>query len=271
MDRRAADRLLVQPVIGYLSDRTWTGLGRRRPYFLVGAVLASLALFAFPNVPALWVAAGMLWILDASINVSMEPFRAFVGDQLAPAQRPAGYAMQSFFIGGFGGRQPVAVDAGEGGVATPRRKARSRTRCAMRSTPAAWSCSARWPGRCCARANIRRPNWPRSTTPNRTRAGAEQRTEAARGSGRRRRWLLVAGVAGWFAVAGGLDKQLYVLAAASPATARRARQRIHPRRRHARQHHARPARHAAGDARLALVQFFRGSRCSRCGSTPRRR
>lgn len=91
--------LLVQPIVGYLSDRTWTGLGRRRPYFLIGAVLASLALFAFPNVPALWIAAGMLWILDASINISMEPFRAFVGDQLAPAQRPSGYAMQSFFIG----------------------------------------------------------------------------------------------------------------------------------------------------------------------------
>ena len=91
--------LIVQPVVGYLSDRTWTGLGRRRPYFLAGAVLASLALFAFPNVPSLWVAAGMLWILDASINISMEPFRAFVGDQLAPRQRPAGYAMQSFFIG----------------------------------------------------------------------------------------------------------------------------------------------------------------------------
>ena len=91
--------LIVQPIIGYLSDRTWTGLGRRRPYFLVGAVLASLALFVFPNVPVLWVAAGMLWVLDASINISMEPFRAFVGDQLSPAQRPAGYAMQSFFIG----------------------------------------------------------------------------------------------------------------------------------------------------------------------------
>ncbi len=91
--------LIVQPIIGYMSDRTWTGLGRRRPYFLVGAVLASLALFAFPNVPALWIAAGMLWVLDASINISMEPFRAFVGDQLAPRQRPSGYAMQSFFIG----------------------------------------------------------------------------------------------------------------------------------------------------------------------------
>ncbi len=91
--------LLVQPIVGYLSDRTWTGLGRRRPYFLFGAVLSSLALFAFPNVPSLWVAAGMLWVLDASINVSMEPFRAFVGDQLPPSQRPAGFAMQSFFIG----------------------------------------------------------------------------------------------------------------------------------------------------------------------------
>ena len=91
--------LLVQPLVGYLSDRTWTPLGRRRPYFLAGAVLASLALFAFPNVPALWIAAGMLWVLDASINVAMEPFRAFVGDQLPPVQRPSGYAMQSFFIG----------------------------------------------------------------------------------------------------------------------------------------------------------------------------
>ncbi|MBS0216356.1 MAG: MFS transporter [Proteobacteria bacterium] len=91
--------LLVQPVIGYLSDRTWSGLGRRRPYFLGGAILASLALFAFPNVGALWIAAGMLWILDASINVSMEPFRAFVGDQLPQDQRAAGYSMQSFFIG----------------------------------------------------------------------------------------------------------------------------------------------------------------------------
>ncbi len=91
--------LIVQPIIGYLSDRTWTGLGRRRPYFLAGAVLASLALFAFPHAPALWIAAGLLWILDASINVSMEPFRAFVGDQLPPRQRSTGYAMQSFFIG----------------------------------------------------------------------------------------------------------------------------------------------------------------------------
>jgi maltose/moltooligosaccharide transporter len=91
--------LLVQPIIGYWSDRTWTPLGRRRPYFLVGAILATLALVAMPNSPVLWIAAGLLWVLDASINVSMEPFRAFVGDQLPPAQRPSGYAMQSFFIG----------------------------------------------------------------------------------------------------------------------------------------------------------------------------
>jgi maltose/moltooligosaccharide transporter len=91
--------LLVQPMVGYFSDRTWGRLGRRRPYFLVGAILATLALLVMPNSPTLWFAAGVLWLLDASINISMEPFRAFVGDQLPPAQRPSGYAMQSFFIG----------------------------------------------------------------------------------------------------------------------------------------------------------------------------
>jgi len=91
--------LIVQPIIGYMSDRTWTRLGRRRPYFLGGAILASLALFVMPNSPYLWVAAGMLWIMDASINISMEPFRAFVGDNLPREQRTLGFAMQSFFIG----------------------------------------------------------------------------------------------------------------------------------------------------------------------------
>jgi maltose/moltooligosaccharide transporter len=91
--------LLVQPVVGYFSDRTWNRLGRRRPYFLTGAILASLALLLMPNSPALWVAAGMLWIMDASINISMEPFRAFVGDNLPSAQRVTGFALQSFFIG----------------------------------------------------------------------------------------------------------------------------------------------------------------------------
>ncbi len=92
--------LIIQPIIGYFSDRTWhPKLGRRRPYFLVGAILASLALFVMPNSPFLWFAAGMLWIMDASINVSMEPFRAFVGDNLPDHQRTKGFAMQSFFIG----------------------------------------------------------------------------------------------------------------------------------------------------------------------------
>jgi len=91
--------LLVQPLIGHYSDRTWGRLGRRRPYFLVGAILSTLALFVMPNAPAIWVAAITLWLLDGSLNVSMEPFRAFVGDMLDPVQRPAGYAFQTGFIG----------------------------------------------------------------------------------------------------------------------------------------------------------------------------
>ena len=91
--------LIVQPIIGYMSDRTWNKLGRRRPYFLVGAVLASLALLAMPHSGVLWMAAGLLWILDASVNVSMEPFRAFVADLLPEEQRTVGFAMQSVFIG----------------------------------------------------------------------------------------------------------------------------------------------------------------------------
>ncbi|HBY62565.1 MAG TPA: MFS transporter [Solibacterales bacterium] len=91
--------LIVQPIIGHMSDRTWGRLGRRRPYFLVGAILSSLALIAMPNSSALWMAAGLLWILDASINISMEPFRAFVADLLPEEQRTRGFAMQSLFIG----------------------------------------------------------------------------------------------------------------------------------------------------------------------------
>ncbi|MCF8240311.1 MAG: MFS transporter [Melioribacteraceae bacterium] len=91
--------LIIQPIIGHMSDRTWGRLGRRRPYFLIGAILASIALFIMPNSPVLWVAAGMLWIMDASINISMEPFRAFVGDNLPSSQRTTGFSMQSFFIG----------------------------------------------------------------------------------------------------------------------------------------------------------------------------
>ena len=92
--------LIVQPIIGYMSDRTWhPRLGRRRPYFLIGAILSSLALFIMPNASVIWMAAGTLWILDSCINISMEPFRAFVADNLDEKQRPFGFAMQSMFIG----------------------------------------------------------------------------------------------------------------------------------------------------------------------------
>ena len=92
--------LIIQPIIGYLSDRTWSPRwGRRRPFFLVGAICASLALLVMPHVSALWMAAGMLWIMDSSINISMEPFRALVGDMLPSNQRTAGFGFQTFFIG----------------------------------------------------------------------------------------------------------------------------------------------------------------------------
>ncbi len=91
--------LIVQPIIGHMSDKTWNRFGRRRPFFLLGAILASAALLIMPNSPTLWIAAGMLWIMDASINITMEPFRAFVGDMLPNEQRTKGFAMQSFFIG----------------------------------------------------------------------------------------------------------------------------------------------------------------------------
>lgn len=91
--------LLVQPLIGHYSDRTWGKFGRRRPYFFAGALLAALALFGFPHAHALFAAAIFLWVLDASLNISMEPFRAFVGDMVNRKQRPAGYAFQTAFIG----------------------------------------------------------------------------------------------------------------------------------------------------------------------------
>lgn len=91
--------LIVQPIVGYASDRTWGRLGRRRPYFLIGALLSSTALVFMPNSSALWMAAGLLWILDASVNISMEPFRAFVADLLPNEQLTLGFAMQSFLIG----------------------------------------------------------------------------------------------------------------------------------------------------------------------------
>ena len=91
--------LVVQPIVGHLSDRTWNRLGRRRPYFLVGAILASIGLLAMPHSATLWMAVGLLWLLDASINITMEPFRAFVADKLPPLQRKTGFAVQSLFIG----------------------------------------------------------------------------------------------------------------------------------------------------------------------------
>lgn len=91
---------LVQPIIGYLSDRTWhPRWGRRRPFFFIGALLSSVALILMPQSTVLWMAATLLWVLDASINISMEPFRAFVGDKLASSQRTTGFATQTFFIG----------------------------------------------------------------------------------------------------------------------------------------------------------------------------
>ncbi len=92
--------LLVQPIIGYMSDKTWSPKwGRRRPYFLIGAILSSIALFIVPHSPILWVAAGLLWILDASINISMEPFRALVADKLPQSQRSYGFVVQTLIIG----------------------------------------------------------------------------------------------------------------------------------------------------------------------------
>ena len=96
-----ATGLLVQPIIGYLSDKTWIPSlkMRRRPYFFLGAILGTLALFFMPNSSSLWMAAGLLWVLDASLNITMEPFRAFVADRQNSAQRPTGYAFQSLMIG----------------------------------------------------------------------------------------------------------------------------------------------------------------------------
>ena len=91
--------LVVQPIIGNLSDNTWGALGRRRPYFLIGAILGSLALIWMPNAGSLWMAVGLLWLLDTAANISMEPFRAFVSDLLPAKQRTQGFAMQSLFIG----------------------------------------------------------------------------------------------------------------------------------------------------------------------------
>ena len=98
--------MIVQPIVGHYSDRTWNRLGRRKPFFLVGAILSSIALIILPNsgnfiaiLPALWIGAGMVMIMDASFNVSMEPFRALVADNLPNSQSTSGFSIQTFLIG----------------------------------------------------------------------------------------------------------------------------------------------------------------------------
>jgi maltose/moltooligosaccharide transporter len=92
--------LLIQPIIGALSDKTWSPrFGRRKPYFFIGAMLCSICLFFFPFSSALWMAAGLLWILDVGNNTAMEPYRAFIADKLNDEQRPTGFQTQSFFTG----------------------------------------------------------------------------------------------------------------------------------------------------------------------------
>jgi maltose/moltooligosaccharide transporter len=115
--------LIIQPIIGYLSDRTWGNFGRRRPYFFTGAILSTIALILMPNSSSLWMAAGLLWILDASINITMEPFRAFVGDMLHEKQRAKGFAFQSLAINigaliayGIGGISIIGLFGGLSGI-----------------------------------------------------------------------------------------------------------------------------------------------------------
>ena len=126
--------MIVQPLIGHYSDRTWNRLGRRKPYFLTGAILSSLALIVLPNsaglssiVPALWIGAGMVMIMDASFNIAMEPFRALVADNLPDSQRTLGFSVQTFLIGlgavvgsdlpEFLGNHGFSLEAGKSGVA----------------------------------------------------------------------------------------------------------------------------------------------------------
>jgi maltose/moltooligosaccharide transporter len=202
--------LIVQPLIGYASDRTWGALGRRRPYFLAGAVLTTLALLWMPNSKALWMAALLLWVMDASINVSMEPFRAFVGDQLPTSQRPLGYAMQSFFIGvgavvasllpylltHFG----VSNVAGPGGIPDTVRDAFYVGGVVLLGS-VLWTVFS-----------------TREYPPDqlRTFADAVTHTDAAidrhRALGRGMVWLTLGAVSAWLVYAYGLERELYLLA-----------------------------------------------------------
>ena len=126
--------MIVQPIIGHYSDRTWNRLGRRKPYFLAGALLSSAALVFLPNsgnlsavIPALWIGAGMVMVMDASFNIAMEPFRALVADNLPDKQRTMGFSIQTFLIGAgavLGSYLPewlaksgVSMEAGADGIA----------------------------------------------------------------------------------------------------------------------------------------------------------
>jgi maltose/moltooligosaccharide transporter len=196
--------LIVQPIVGYLSDRTWTRLGRRRPYFLGGAIVASLALFVMPNSPVLWVAAGMLWIMDASINISMEPFRAFVGDSLPKQQRTLGFATQSFFIG-IGAIVASALpwmmanwfdvgNTGAGQIPTP---------CVVVYFGGAVFCGSGWTVFSAGSTH------PFSGLPQSP--GTAPRPAAAYRKGGLA-WVVAGGALLAWIVIGGLDKQLYILA-----------------------------------------------------------
>jgi maltose/moltooligosaccharide transporter len=202
--------LIVQPLIGYASDRTWGKLGRRRPYFLAGAVLTTLALLWMPNSSALWIAAALLWVMDASINVSMEPFRAFVGDQLPTSQRPLGYAMQSFFIG-IGAvvasllpyllaHLGVSNVAGAGGIPATVRDAFYIGGVVLLGS-VLWTVLS-----------------TREYPPDQLRTFAEAVTVAdtsidrGRAMGRGMVWLTLGAVGAWLVYAYGLEKELYLLA-----------------------------------------------------------
>ena len=154
--------LLVQPIIGSMSDRTWGPLGRRRPYFLVGAILASAALLLMPSSSTLWMAAGLLWVLDSSINISMEPFRAFVADLLPERQRGRGFAVQSLFIGMgsvIASALPWVFSHGSASAPKPVPPCGSPSTVRYSFYLGAWRFSARCSGRCSPPANIRRRTW----------------------------------------------------------------------------------------------------------------
>ena len=208
--------LIVQPIIGYMSDRTWNRLGRRRPYFLVGAILASLALFVMPNSPYLWFAAGMLWIMDASINISMEPFRAFVGDNLPEKQRTSGFAMQTFFIGVgavVASMLPYVMaewlnvpnTAPDGGVPMS-------VKLSFYIGGAAFLIAVSWT---VFRSSEYSPEELAEFEESKS-AGYTAPDETLRSAGKYRTggavWALIGAIGWWFVASNGLDKQLFVLA-----------------------------------------------------------